>query len=649
MISRGLFVLASVVQRAVFFLGICTMLTGVVRGEAGKYLGPIDVVAAPDQKTLYVVLLDAQRIDVLDAASNQIVRSIACPAVPTGLAVQADGGKLFVTCGEVQGIVCVVEASTGNVLSTIPVGHSPCAPVLLPTGKHLIVCNKFNNDVSIIDLEAGKEVARVPVLRQPVAADATPDGALVFVANLLPTNPSDAETVAAEVSIIQMADMTTSTIRLPNGSSSVRDVCVSPDGKYAYVVHILSRFRMPTTQLERGWMNTNALSVIDVASKTLVNTVLLDEIDLGAANPYAVTTSADGSVIYVSHGGTHELSIINAPGLLQKLLAVPKTLEEAKAQGRTNVSGTYASTTVVDVPNDLTFLVDLRQRLNLRKRGLPGLAAEKKLVINGPRGLDVIGAKVYVAAYFSDAIAMVDMESKLYDKVTVIPLGPEPELTLQRRGEMNFHDADICFQQWQSCASCHPDVRVDGLNWDLLNDGIGTPKNVKSLLLCYETPPSMSAAVRMTAEEATRAGIERIQFAVPPAADQVPESLDAFLKALKPVPSPHLVDGKLSESAERGKLLFFTEKVGCATCHPAPLYTDLQMHDVGSSVPYDRRLDFDTPTLVEVWRTAPFMHDGHFTTIKDLFVTGKHGGKSGELDGLTEQDINDLTEFVLSL
>ena len=73
------------------------------------------------------------------------------------------------------------------------------------------------------------------------------------------------------------------------------------------------------------------------------------------------------------------------------------------------------------------------------------------------------------------------------------------------------------------------------------------------------------------------------------------------------------------------------------------------MHDVGSSVPYDGRVDFDTPTLVEVWRTAPFMHDGHYTSIKDLLVTGKHGGKAGELDGLSEQDMADLVEFVLSL
>ncbi len=636
-------------QRTMVFFAVCALCSGPLKGEPGKYLGPIDVVASPDQTCLYVVELDAQRIDVLDLATGQVARSMACPESPTGLALSADGSMLYVTCGVSRGMVCVIEASTGNALNTIAVGHSPCAPTLLPDGKHLFVCNRFNNDVSVVDLGAGVQVARVPVLREPVSSAATPDGALVVVANLLPTDPSDGDTVAAEISVIQTGDLATTAIRLPNGSSSVRGVCVSPDGKYAYAVHLLSRYRMPTTQLERGWMNTNALSVIDLASRTLVNTVLLDEIDLGAANPYAVKTSADGNVIYVTHAGTHELSVINAQGLLQKLASIPKTMEEAKAQGRVNVAGTYASTTVVDVPNDLTFLVDLRQRLSLRKRGLPGVAAEKYPLINGPRGLEVVGSKVYVAIYFSDAIAMVDMESSLYDKVTLLPLGPAPELTMVRRGEMYFHDADICFQQWQSCASCHPDIRVDGLNWDLLNDDIGTPKNTKSMLLTYQTPPAMSAGVRMTAEEATRAGIEHIQFAVPPKEDMVPESIDEFLKALTPVPSPHLVDGQLSAAAERGKQLFFSEKVGCGTCHPAPLYTDLKMHDVGSSVPYDRRVDFDTPTLVEVWRTAPYMHDGHYTTIKDLLVAGRHGARNGELDGLTEQDLNDLVEFVLSL
>jgi hypothetical protein len=37
---------------------------------------------------------------------------------------------------------------------------------------------------------------------------------------------------------------------------------------------------MPTTQLERGWMNTNALTILDLAGKKLLNTVLLDDVDL---------------------------------------------------------------------------------------------------------------------------------------------------------------------------------------------------------------------------------------------------------------------------------------------------------------------------------------------------------------------------------
>jgi hypothetical protein len=42
---------------------------------------------------------------------------------------------------------------------------------------------------------------------------------------------------------------------------------VSPDGRFAYVTHTLGRYQLPTTQLERGWMNTNALSIIDVGRR----------------------------------------------------------------------------------------------------------------------------------------------------------------------------------------------------------------------------------------------------------------------------------------------------------------------------------------------------------------------------------------------
>jgi cytochrome c peroxidase len=57
-----------------------------------------------------------------------------------------------------------------------------------------------------------------------------------------------------------------------------------------------------------------------------------------------------------------------------------------------------------------------------------------------------------------------------------------PQLELARQGEMALHDATLCYQHWLSCASCHPEARSDGTNWDLMNDGIATQAIAQSAL-----------------------------------------------------------------------------------------------------------------------------------------------------------------------
>ena len=636
-------------------LAVCVLLgAAAVAAGAATYLGPTAVVASKDARSLYVANAGARQVAVVDLSRGKVTRSIAVPAEPTGMVLSPDGSVLYVTCAAPKSKVCVVDVESGEVRESIRAGHTATGPVVSPDGRKLYVCNRFDNEISVINLRR-KKIVRVPATREPLAAAITPDGKSVFVANHLPLDRADGYDVAAVVTVIDTKTNRPSTIRLPNGSSSLRGICVSPDGKYAYVVHILARYQMPTTQLERGWMNTNALSVIDAEGRKLINTLLLDDVDLGAANPWGVACTADGKSICVTHAGTHELSVIDQAALLKKLLAMPKDEAADGQQGtRSDDSGIYASTTAADVPNDLAFLVGLRRRIMLQDGGTWGwLGVEDPSAINGPRGLAVIGSKVYLAMYFSDNLAVVDLESKLRRPVTTVALGPKPELTKQRRGQMLFNDATICFQHWQSCASCHPDGRVDGLNWDLMNDGLGNPKNAKSMLLAHRTPPAMAGGVRPDAEAGVRKGLTHILFVVRP--EEEPATMDEYLKSLRPVPSPHLIDGKLSPAAERGKKLFFDEKVGCAKCHPAqpeqdPLYTDLLIRDVGSRGEYDRRDEFDTPTLIECWRTAPYMHDGHYTTMKELLQKGKHGNKGGgEVDKLSEQQIDDLVEFVLSL
>jgi cytochrome c peroxidase len=160
---------------------------------------------------------------------------------------------------------------------------------------------------------------------------------------------------------------------------------------------------------------------------------------------------------------------------------------------------------------------------------------------------------------------------------------------------------------------------VDGKNWDLLNDGLGNPKNTHSLLLSHRTPPAMSEGVRDTAETAVRAGLRHILFSVQP--EEVACALDDYLKSLKPVASPYLIHGRLSASARRGRRLFEDPHIGCAGCHPPGLFTSLESYDVGTRSACDDTAVFDTPSLIELWRTAPYLHDGSAATVNDVLTT----------------------------
>ena len=87
------------------------------------------------------------------------------------------------------------------------------------------------------------------------------------------------------------------------------------------ITHNLGRFQLPTTQLEQGWMNTSALSIIDAISLEFVATVLLDEPDRGAAGSWGIACNLES--IYVAHSGTHDFSTIDYRALMDKLDTCP--------------------------------------------------------------------------------------------------------------------------------------------------------------------------------------------------------------------------------------------------------------------------------------------------------------------------------------
>ncbi len=617
-------------------VGLLSELTGVrandsvagVPAPGNGMLAPVALAASSEGALVYVAAEAAQAILVVETASGQLRARWSVPGIPSGLALAPDGARLYVTCASPNSRVAELATRTGRLLRSLPAGHTALAPVISPDGQTLYVCNRFDHAVEVIGLAGHPRLHRIPVLREPVAAALTPDGRWLVVANHLQAGRADAANVAAAVSIIDTAaGRVLRHLALPNGSGLLRGVALSPDGRYAAVTHLLAHYYLPTTQVDRGWMNSNALSLLDLAHGEWRTTVLLDDLDQGAANPWAAAWTSDGKLLAVSHAGTHEVSLIDAPGLLAKLERVPP------APSLTTSASDPPQTGALSPPDDLAFLLGLRRRV-----ALPG---------QGPRALTLAGGRLWVANYFSDNLSVIDPTAPAPTAIAVA-LSPPAPMSEVRRGESLFNDATLCFQGWQSCASCHSsDGRADGLNWDLLNDGIGNPKNTRSLLLSHRTPPAMAQGVRDSAETAVRAGLRHILFTEQPEA--VPQALDAYLKSLAPVPSPYLAGGRLSLPARRGRRLFQDPTVGCANCHPPALFTNLQSYDVGTRAPFDTVGTFDTPTLVELWRTAPYLHDGSAATIQEVLTTRNPQDRHGHTAHLTPKQLEDLAIYLLSL
>ncbi|MBP88047.1 MAG: hypothetical protein CMJ64_15205 [Planctomycetaceae bacterium] len=608
------------------------------------YRSPTAVVVSPNGKTLYVTDRTAGRLVILDAAGKKKRGEIALRGKPQGAALSADGGTLYVA-EHGAGSVAVIDSAKGEVASRISVGRWPAAVAVAHKTGRLYVSNRDNHTVSVIDLNQtpAKPIKQIEVIREPVCAAVAPDERHVVVANQLAHGVGTDPKLAAEVSIIDTAALAQSaTVKLPPGSTIVQSVCVSPDGKWAYAVHGLGRFNLPITQLERGWVNTYALSVIDIGQGTRRATVLLDDLSQGAADPHSVVCSKDGRRLWISHTGVHEISMIDI-GLVHELLdgKVPEDLAALKDGTRANIW--------VRIAQDPSHTAELENHLTALY--IAGAIRRASSGGDGPRGIALSPDEktLFVANYFSGTVAVLDAaDGKLQGSIS---LGPQPEPDAVRRGEFIFHDAaSHAFQRWHSCATCHANEgHVDGLRWDFLVDGIGNAKDTMPLVNLHKTEPMTRRGLFASSHERTRKGLESTNGLVPTKQDA--EDLYAYLTSLRPVPSPHLTpEGKLTKAALRGKLLF-EGKAACADCHVGPVFTDNEMYNVGTASGHYQEKDglYDTPSLLEAYRTAPYLHDGRALTVKEVFTKHDKQGMHGETNALTEQELNDLVEYLLSL
>ena len=249
-----------------------------------------------------------------------------------------------------------------------------------------------------------------------------------------------------------------------------------------------------------------------------------------------------------------------------------------------------------------------------------------------------------------------------------IPLGldlylPVPEdnpLTAEKieLGRRLFNDRRLSRDGSISCASCHnPDrafstaqpiaIGVFGRRGlrnapVLINRGYGRAffwdARITTLedqvLRPIEDPNEMDLAV---AEAAARVGLSP---------DALSRALASYVRSILSGASPYdrFINGDrsaLSEEQQAG-LQIFRGKGNCTACHVGPTFSDEKLHNSGVAWREGRLQDeggfavtgktehrgaFKTPTLREVVRTAPYMHDGSLATIEEVVKFYDEGGR----------------------
>ena len=251
------------------------------------------------------------------------------------------------------------------------------------------------------------------------------------------------------------------------------------------------------------------------------------------------------------------------------------------------------------------------------------------------------------------------------------------------RGKQLFHDsADqrLTAQAYVACASCHLDGESDGRVWDFTDRGEGlrnTPPLAGAILdgplhwtANFDEVHDFENDIRdfqaghgLLDEQSWLETFEPLGLSKAGYSEDL-DALSEYVHRLaqRPLRSPwRAPDGSLSAEAQIGEQVFLSEATGCVDCHPPPTFTDSQwlsqatplLHDVGTitTASGDRVgapiTGLDTPSLLGLHDSAPYLHDGRYTSLLELLENNP--ASHGSTAALTADELEHLAQYLLEL
>jgi DNA-binding beta-propeller fold protein YncE/mono/diheme cytochrome c family protein len=567
--------------------------------------------------------------------------------------IDADSGKL------------VLSSPEGNVLDTMAL-RSNAGHLAADRARGLVyVADRDADRLWVVKIKGERLVheRRVATPAEPFGVALTPDGKTVLV------------TTIADRKLVGYATDTMRQMWSIDIPAEARGIAVRPDGAEALITHLTTgtvthvtfagRPHSKAPAIRHTALNRPGAATNNQHPRFGTQTVPTAGDDAGftfARNSFAATHLPNGTAIIayqtstpkqVTNGRENVGSYgggVQAP-IEHRIAFVGKDGSLSRPVARAQISAHQPRALAYDPGRDILYIAGLGNdritaiasaadagRYHAYTVGFP--AGKSRC---GATGMDVTDSgEVLVFCSFRRAIAKVTTNENL----RTAKIDMSKELTRSKmsraahRGMQLFHtggDFRLSSRGAMACASCHPEGRTDGLSWRIEGHSLQTPLLIGGRLM--GTHPfkwdgkdrNIMTSLTNTVKRLGGTGIKLSDA----------KDLQAFFATLPRPRSKTVADHR---AVKRGKKLFRSKTLGCASCHSGAKYTDGKSYDLADDLG-----KVDTPSLIGLAASAPYYHDGSAADLRALIMEKGSVHGMGRLDRIEGEQIDDLIAFLETL
>lgn len=592
------------------------------------YYSPFNLTSSDDGGMLYVVAQDRNALLIVDPVKNKVLHEIKVGDRPHSVAIDKNEKFCYVS-NQWSDYISVIDLALLKVTDTLRTGNGPAGLALSRDDRYLYVVNSFSNDVSVFDLQEKIEIKRLQAGNNPTGIHFSPDGNTVYVTSRRALIAPYGTPVQTELTRLDAITQRVDEHKNMVSAYMMENIAFTPSGDLALVTLIRPKNLVPSIQVERGWMMTHGIGIIEQKPNGKTVQLLLDEPNNFYSDPFGIVVTPDGKKAFISSSGADCISVISIDSVRSILAETPP-----------EVLATYANN------------LGISDRFVIKRIST---GANPKGIALSPDG-----KLLYVSEQLEDRISVINTDR--LEIINRIDLGGPRRITVARRGRRLLNNAGHTFQNQYTCYTCHPDTHEDGLVYNMASKDMGRNlTNTQTLRSISDTPPFKWNGKNQTIYKQDGMRFSTVLTRTEAFSYKELDALVAYIMAGIPNP-PDLQynpNGGLTESQKRGKAIFERTKDAlgheipvinrCVTCHPAAYYTNKKLADVGTLAPTDDSILFDTPHLNNIFASPPYLHDGRAATLEEIWTLYGKTEQHGAVNDLTKIQLNDLVEYLKSL